>query len=140
MTTCGKAGSLTTPASSMASMCRKNSTGSVESFGTIPSRAQNPRGGRQPSADCTPSPAPLATRSTTLKRSEHSGAVPIGLYSRHAKSPHTSAALDVHIRYGDVGIEPLVSPADRHSEALELAGIVSDVERCCGAHDGIFSV
>src|ERR1700733_14650785 len=52
MTTCGKAGSSTTPASRAASMCRKNSTGAdpsdVELFDTISRRTQIPRVGRQP--------------------------------------------------------------------------------------------
>jgi hypothetical protein len=48
--------------------------------------------------------------------------------------------LDVDVRYSHVGIEPLVSLANRHSEALELAGIVCDVERRHSTRDGIFSV
>jgi hypothetical protein len=70
----------------------------------------------------------------------HSGAIRIGLYCLHAKFPRTSAALDVDVRYSDVGIEPLVSLVHRHSEALDLAGIVCDGERRYSTHDGIFSV
>jgi hypothetical protein len=70
----------------------------------------------------------------------HSGAIRIGLYSLHAKFSRTSAALDVDLRYNDVGTEPLVSLAHRHSEALELAGIVCDGERRYSTRDGIFSV
>ena len=69
-----------------------------------------------------------------------SGAIRVGLYCLYAKFPHTSAALDVDIRNGDVGIEPLVSLAHRHSGALELAGSVCDVERRHSTRDGIFSV
>ena len=66
------------------------------------------------------------------------GAIRIGLYCLHAKFPRTSAALDVDIRYSHVGIEPLVSLAHRHSEALELGGIVCDGERRYSTRDGIF--
>jgi hypothetical protein len=70
----------------------------------------------------------------------HSGAIRIGLYCLHAKFARTSAALDVDVRYSDVGIEPLVSVAHRDSEALDLAGIVGDGERRYSTVDGIFSV
>jgi hypothetical protein len=64
----------------------------------------------------------------------------IGLYCLHAKSNRTSASLDVDVRCGDVGIEPLVSLAHRHPAALELAWIVSDGERRYSTRDGVFSV
>ncbi len=67
-------------------------------------------------------------------------AIRLGLYCLHAKSPATSAALDVDVRCSDVGTEPLVSLAHRRSEALELAGIVLDGERRHNTHDGMFSV
>ena len=70
----------------------------------------------------------------------HSGGIRIGLYCPGAKFPRTSAALDVDVRHSDVGIEPLVSLAHRHSEALELAGIVCDAERRYSTRDGICSV
>jgi hypothetical protein len=70
----------------------------------------------------------------------HSGAICIGLYCPYAKFPRTSAALDVDVRYSDVGIEPLVSLAHRHPEGLDLAGIVCNGERRYTTRDGIFSV
>ncbi len=60
--------------------------------------------------------------------------------SVHAKSPATSAALDVAVRCSDVGIEPLVSLAHHHSEALGLAGIMLDGERRHSTRDGMCSI
>jgi hypothetical protein len=64
----------------------------------------------------------------------------MGLYWLHAIFPRASTDLDVDVRCGDVGIEPLLSRALGHSEPLELAGTVCDGERRCRTRDGIFSV